>query len=213
MKSLFISSLKGQVDKTWKNFLTDDLLLEIINIEKKIEGQEITPTFDKVLNFFNVPLDKVKVIILGQDPYPQKDIATGRAFEVNGLKSWSEKFQNSSLKNILRALYKLKTGNIKLFTEVVGSINDKKFDILSPDKIFKYWESQGVLLLNSSFTCSIGKPASHSKIWKNFSNLLIEYIIQERKNLIWFLWGAHAQNIMKDYDVIKKSSHHPKKKT
>jgi len=87
---------------------------------------------------------------LGQDPYPQTGVATGRAFEVGTLKSWNQPFKNISLKNILRALYKAYSGQIIKFSQLKEKF-DNEFSVLPPGKLFEHWEKQGVLLLNTSF--------------------------------------------------------------
>ena len=103
MKSIFISSVK-KIDKSWQPFLSNELVSELNRIEKVITRENYTPVKENVLRFLEIPLSEVKIIILGQDPYPQEGTATGRAFEVNNLNSWTSKFRNSSLKNILRSL-------------------------------------------------------------------------------------------------------------
>ncbi|MFW6310335.1 MAG: hypothetical protein ACOC1D_04465, partial [Prolixibacteraceae bacterium] len=98
MNSLFLQKI--EVHQTWEKFLSREIKELICQTEKEITKQNFTPPADKVLRFLEVPLDQIKVIILGQDPYPQPGVATGRAFEVGTLKSWNEPFKNISLKNI-----------------------------------------------------------------------------------------------------------------
>ena len=96
----------------WEKLLTDnnEVLQRIYSKldEDTQSGIEITPPENLRLRFTNRDLSTVKVLILGQDPYPQSGVATGRAFEVGTLHSWFDNFRNTSLKNIVRAIYAAK---------------------------------------------------------------------------------------------------------
>ena len=176
----------------WNDFLSQKIRKEIEIIEKEIIVAEFTPEAVKVLRFLTLPLSQIKVIIIGQDPYPQKGVATGRAFEVGTLQSWSEPFSNISLKNILRAVYKAYTGEVITYRELKAKL-DNEFPLAPPGKIFEYWEQQGVMFLNTSFTCQSGKPGSHRGIWQEFSAELFRYIHFSMPDIFWFLWGNHAR--------------------
>lgn len=208
--SIFLDSI-NQIHPDWYSFLTDEIINLIKKIEDNILGQnsEFTPPTNKVLRFLNVPLNQVKVVILGQDPYPQKGVATGRAFEVGTLKSWQDTFNNISLKNIIRAIYKAYKGGYLKYSEIKKEIG-LFFQLKSPDQLFSIWEQQGVLLLNTSFTCQVGKPNSHEKLWREFTNQLLNYIAENNKDAVWFIWGNNAKTIIKDVPVQKKiESMHP----
>lgn len=183
--------------ESWNGFLDEKINKEILEISEKI-GHNINPEPQDVLRFMDNDLADVKVVILGQDPYPQKGRATGRCFEVGDLTSWNDKFRQVSLKNIVRLLHKdsRKADNyedIRKFSEIQKEISNEEFKILPPTEIFKSWEKQGVLLLNTYFTVESGVPGSHIKIWENFSNELLQYISTENKDITWFLWGKQAQ--------------------
>jgi uracil-DNA glycosylase len=201
MKSAFIQN--HTIHPDWKPFLTKELERSILEIEEKITSRDYSPTAEKVLRFFELPLQTVKVIILGQDPYPQPGAATGRAFEVGNLKSWNEPFKNISLKNILRALYKSYTGKVVKYKELKQKL-DNEFPVLPPGKLFKHWEKQGVLLLNTSFTCVPGKPGSHKKEWEDFTSSLLNFINEQTPEITWFLWGSHALNATQQLTLKNK---------
>jgi uracil-DNA glycosylase len=144
-------------------------------------------------------LNDINVVILGQDPYPEKGKATGRAFEVGDLYSWNQKFRQVSLKNIVSLIYKNYNNideycEIKKFSEIQKEIEEGKFSILPPDKIFKSWEKQGVLLLNTYFTVIPGISGSHVSVWEKFSVELLRYISEENGEISWFLWGKQAED-------------------
>ena len=182
---------------SWNNFLTDSIILELETIERKI-GSNINPAPENVLRFMKCNLYDIKVVILGQDPYPETGRATGRAFEVGDLTSWNQKFRQVSLKNIIRLIYKNYNGiseysDIKKFSEIQIEIKEGKFSILPPHKIFKSWEKQGVLLLNTYLSVEAGITGSHISIWQKFSEELLKFISDENRNISWFLWGRMAE--------------------
>lgn len=190
MESQFLNRISIHPD--WQSFFSDEIKRLIQRVEPDILKDGFTPDEKYVMRFLKFPLSSAKIIILGQDPYPQPGVATGRAFEVGTLKSWNQPFKNSSLKNILRGLYKAYTGNILKFTELKQKF-DNEFPVLPPSKFFDNWEKQGVLLLNTSFTCEPGKPGSHQKYWKDFTRMLLYFANENAKNATWFLWGNHAR--------------------
>lgn len=214
--SVFLEHLHSEIHKSWNSFLSSEIRNELLKIESELyQEDKLTPSPDRILHFMTRDLASAKVLILGQDPYPQKDVATGRAFEVGTLKSWHNTFRNTSLKNIVRSLYYAETGQYLTFNQIKSKLNserlfESKFELLNPDVLFEYWEDQGVLLLNTSFTCELGKPASHAKLWFAFTKKLLSYINQQNRQLIWFLWGNHAKEISSHLDLTNSYvSNHP----
>lgn len=190
------SLLPQQVHTSWEPFLKESGYALLARIAPQIlNGAAYTPQSDKILRFLALDLDAVKVLILGQDPYPQEGVATGRAFEVGPLKAWSAPFRNTSLRNIVRALYDAGHNEKLSFKEIVGKLDRPLggFKLLGPDELFKYWERQGVLLINTSFTCELGKPGSHAALWHPFTTELLTYINRKNPEIYWLLWGNHAR--------------------
>ncbi|MDF2950094.1 MAG: uracil-DNA glycosylase [Sedimentibacter sp.] len=192
-----MSLIPMNVHSSWNKFLSDEIRDELKAIDEKI-GRNINPSYENVLRFLMTDLNEIKVVILGQDPYPEKGRATGRAFEVGDLISWNQKFRQVSLKNIIRLIYKNYNNiedynEILKFSEIQNQIIEGNFNISTPDKIFKAWEKQGVLLLNTYFTVECGITGSHISIWEHFSIKLLQYISEENKNINWFLWGKLAE--------------------
>ncbi len=187
------------VHPSWKAFLTDDRIKELAKIEEEI-GEAYNPSeTDRILRFLTVDLDNVKVVWLGQDVYPMKGAATGRSFEVGGLDSWQKPFRQVSMKNIVRLLHKDynkidKYEEIKPFSKIKEEIKNGAFPIKPPNKWFDDLEQQGVLFLNTSFTCRTGKPNSHKHIWADFSQKVLLYISMQVPEAVWFLWGKEAQS-------------------
>ena len=126
--------------------------------------------------------EKVKIVIIGQDPYHGKNQANGIAFSVN------DNITNPpSLKNILKEL----ADDLNKDTKHVNLVD---------------WANQGVLLLNSILTVRESFPGSHkNKGWEIFTDFLIESLVSERKNLIFIIWGAQAK---KKITSINLSNHY-----
>lgn len=203
---IFLYKIQDHIHPDWSEFLSPSILKELDAIGRKIKTDNFTPGADKVLHFLKLPLKSAKVIIIGQDPYPQENVATGRAFEVGTLESWDQPFRNVSLKNILRSVYYAYTGKILSFKNIIAGNNS----IDPPQTFFRNWEKQGVMLLNTAFTCNIGHAGSHSKHWQNFSDKLLTFINQNNPGLIWFLWGNHAIKATENMTIKNKFvSTHP----
>lgn len=203
------------VHPSWNDFLNNPIRVKLAGIQKQIftllsnNSEFLTPHPSKVLRFLSMPANDIKVIILGQDPYPQPNIATGRAFEVNGLYSWKTPFRNPSLQNIVRAIYLAYSGNILKYSEIRARMNSS-FKMLEPSDIFNHWENQGVLLLNTAFTCKVNDSNSHAEIWKDFTRELLAYINMKSPNAYWFLWGNNAKNAVDDLKIKNTIfSYHP----
>lgn len=148
-------------------YYNEKLLKQAIN---QIDWNTSTPKRKDVLNALLI--EKIKVVILGQDPYPKENVANGNAFAVN---------INCAIPMSLKNIFK----EIKLINGIVCA-----------DRTLNLWKKQGVLLLNTSLTTKINQSQSHTKIWKPFIIDLIEGISQD-KNIIWVLWGRIAQSYKK----------------
>lgn len=135
----------------------------------------------------------VRVVILGQDPYPQPGAATGRSFEVGTLSSWTQPFRQSSLRNILRAVYAAYEGELLAWSAVREKIARGEFRILPPDRLWDDLEAQGVLFLNAYLTVAPGKPGAHRALWEPFSHRLVRFIDENAPSCAWFLWGSDAR--------------------
>lgn len=144
----------------------------------------VTPGYDKLFDAFAYcPYDKLKVIWLGQDPYPQQGIATGVAF-ANKMETPSERI-SPSLKVIRDYLYKYLDKNLE----------DANFDIT-----LRSWEEQGVLMLNSSLSTRAGEIGAHTMIWRPVISSFISKISWIKQDLVFILSGGIA-NSFKPYIV------------
>lgn len=198
MINLIFCDEEIEIDNSWDKFLTSNIKAELEEIENSI-GDNFTPSADKALRFLSIDLNEIKYIVLGEDPYPQESVATGRAFEVSNVETWQDTSINVSLKNILKLIHKHQQGNskVKSITDVRKEIKDDIFKVLPPNVIFDHWEKEGVLFLNTAFTCEIDESGSHRTIWFCFTKKLIQYISNNSLNLTWCLLGSHAAKFKK----------------
>ena len=131
-------------------------------------------------NFFKAlkltPVSSVKIIILGQDPYHSAELAQGLAFSIPASIPTNSREFPSSLRNISKALA----------IEGFGCL---------PNGDLHHWASQGVLLLNTALSVQLGRAGSHTSLgWKTLIDRLISVLATKKPNLVWMLWGGHAQS-------------------
>ena len=159
-------------------------------VNKVYKEKVIFPPKNRILSALDITdYDKVKVVILGQDPYHGIGEANGLAFSVNdGVKI------PPSLKNIYKELY----DDLKVPIPNTGNLES--------------WANEGVLLLNSVLTVEKDKPASHKNIgWENFTDSIIKKINEKEESVVFILWGNFAKSkkslITNPKHLIIESSH------
>ena len=166
------------IEESWKRQIADELkqpyFNELVHFlrEEKANKEIIYPPEKQIFAAFeNTPFDKVKVVILGQDPYHGEGQANGLCFSVApGVRV------PPSLKNIFKELNR-----------------DLNVDI-PVDGDLSAWTSQGVLLLNATLTVRANQAASHQKKgWENFTDAVIKSISENRDNVVFMLWGNYAK--------------------
>ena len=166
-----------QIEKSWLTQLSSEFEKDYMRklslfLKEEKKTKTIYPSGSKIFNAFNLtPFSKVKVVILGQDPYHGPDQANGLSFSVN--KSFPIP---PSLKNIFKELF-------------------DDLGIQPPNSgCLERWSNQGVLLLNTYLTVEKGKPGSHRNIgWERFTDNVLNKLSENKKNIVYLLWGKHAQ--------------------
>ena len=179
-----------RMEKSWKNALAGEFgkpyfesLVRFLHSEKAA-GQTIYPPGSQIFRAFELtPLDNLKVVILGQDPYHGPGQAHGLSFSVSaGVPA------PPSLKNI--------------FKEIESDLGVKMSGYPDLEK----WARQGVLLLNAVLTVRAGQPTSHSKVgWQEFTDAVIRYISDNCEGVVFLLWGNFART---KSALIDHSKHH-----
>lgn len=186
------------VKKSWlQNYTLKNYKLKVIldNIREHQELCVFDPSLTniypkhsdilKCLTYFE--LYETKVVILGQDPYHNKNQATGLSFGFNGVRI------PPSLRNIAKELY-------------------TDLNITLDDFTLEKWATQGVLLLNASLSVMHGKPGSHMKMWDHFTDFIINQLNNLENRVIFVAWGAFAHNKLRKINLVKHSliiSSHP----
>ena len=165
-----------EIESSWKEQLANEFekpyFKELSNfVDGEYKQNKCFPLEKDLFNAFNLcPFHKVKVVIIGQDPYPREGQAHGLSFSFDGGKPFPR-----SLNTIFKAI---------------------KHTLTTPfptDGNLTRWAKQGVLLLNSILTVQEKKPASHRKFgWECFTDAVIERLNDEREGLVFMLWGVKA---------------------
>lgn len=187
-----------KIHPDYTEFFTTEKVSTIENFIKKlnIAKKSYSPHELDIFKALQTPISDKKVCILGKDPYNQNNVATGLAFEIKA-KSWGAKSVNKTLKNILKLIYYSYNNKYVPYSDIIEEIEIGKFKILPPDRLFRSWVNQGVLLLNTAFTVEVGATGSHSKFWDNIFKDLIKYISLKNPNITYLLWGKDASNFEK----------------
>lgn len=189
---------EGALEDSWRRRLGAEFrksymlsLADFLKRESLLRKKKIFPSQSDVFSAFNMtPFERVKVVIIGQDPYHGPSQAHGLSFSVlPGVKI------PPSLANIYKELS-----------------SDLGLDLPSGGCL-KKWAQQGVFMLNSTLTVEKGRAGSHQKKgWEEFTDKVVELLNQEREGLVFFLWGSFAQKKGEKIDSSRHfvlSSPHP----
>ncbi|MDG2172623.1 MAG: uracil-DNA glycosylase [Flavobacteriaceae bacterium] len=176
------------LDSSWKkkleNTFSEPYFLELVRfIKQEYRNHTCYPPGKNIFSALDdCPLDKLKVVIIGQDPYHGKDQAHGYCFSVpNGVNP------PPSLINIFKEL----KDDLNITIPTNGDLTR--------------WSKQGVLLLNSTLTVRENLAGSHqNKGWEVFTDKIIETISSKRNNIVFLLWGSYAKSKAK---LIDKANH------
>ena len=180
--------MEVKIEKSWKKVLNNEFKKEYFNslvsfLKDEYKNKIIYPPGGRIFSSFNFcPFDKVKVVIIGQDPYHGINQANGLCFSVNK--------------------------DVKIPPSLFNIFKELKYDIgidIPKDGNLERWAIQGVLLLNSILTVRKNCPGSHSKKgWENFTDEVISILSKNKNNLVFLLWGNYAKSKLK---IIDQNNH------
>jgi len=177
-----------RIESTWKSRLSEEFEKEyFIRLSEFVKDEyrmrTIFPPGSLIFNAFNLcPFDKIKAVIIGQDPYHGPGQAHGLCFSV-------------------REGMEFPPSLINIFKEIESDLGYKPL----PTGNLERWAAQGVLLLNATLTVRAHQAGSHQKKgWEEFTDSIIRIINTEKINTVFFLWGAYAQ---KKGETIDRSRH------
>lgn len=175
--------LEPEFNKPYWKSLTD-------SVRTQYTSEVVYPPAQHVFSAFNLcPFDKVKVLIVGQDPYHGVGQANGLSFSVN---------DGVNLPPSLRNIFKEIKSDLGITPLPSGDLSR--------------WATQGVLMLNSVLTVLAHKPASHAGIgWEQFTDAVIQTLNDNRTNIVYLLWGKYAQKkgevIDRENNLVLTSGH------
>ena len=176
------------IEPSWKEFLQlefeKDYFIKLTDfVEKEYETKQIFPPKRYIFNAFEqCPLDKIKVVIIGQDPYHEEGQAHGLCFSVNDGVAFPP-----SLRNIFKEINR----DLGIPAPFSGNLT--------------HWAEQGVLLLNATMTVQDHIAGSHQGHgWETFTDAVIHKLASEKEHLVFMLWGSYAQ---KKCDFIDTNHH------
>jgi uracil-DNA glycosylase len=159
---------EGNTPINWENFFSnnEEHLHKISTSLSKENPKKIYPAPNKIFRAF-IPLSKIKVVVLGQDPY-HNGSAVGYCFSV---------LPGNKINPSLRNIYK--------------ELKQEGFDV-KEDGILTHWAEQGCFMLNTALTVEKSYPDSHTVYWYDFTENAIKHIASECKNVVWLLMGSKA---------------------
>jgi len=181
--------MKDMLAADWQELLKDEFpksyfqALSTAITEAYGSGKTILPMQAEIFKTFNkCSVDSVKVVLIGQDPYPTAGHANGLCFSLN-----------SDVKPLARSL-------INIFKEIENDLN-----VPMPNNgDLTRWAEQGVLMLNAILTVEEGKPQSHKGLgWEKFTDAVVAKIAASKENVVFILWGAYAHKKGKGIDRTK----------
>ena len=162
-------------DKVFKSFIFSSEFTDILSklYELSVADKRFTPTLKQLFRAFEeCPYDDLKVVFIGQDPYPQIGVADGISFSCGN----TNKVQPS-----LRYI----------FEEIERTVYQEFPSYQDPD--LTRWSKQGILMLNTALTVEVGKIGSHYDIWKPFTAYMLDYLNNHNKELIYVYMGKKAE--------------------
>lgn len=186
------------MDNSWEKALKEELskpyfsgLIKFIDQEYETKKDRIFPSRNQIFRSLELcPVDKVKVVILGQDPYPTRGHAHGLCFSVE-----------EHVKPFPKSL-------MNIFKEIQSDLG---IEIPQNGSLLR-WAQQGVLMLNAVLTVEEGKPESHAgKGWEKFTDAIIQYLNEHKSGIVYLLWGAKAQQkaaiVDEENNLVLKTVH------
>jgi uracil-DNA glycosylase len=179
--------MEVKIHPSWKSILSDEFkktyFTELVDfVRSEYQSQTVYPPGSQIFAAFDhCPFDKVRVVILGQDPYHGPGQAHGLCFSVNEGVPFPPSLLN-------------------IFKELQHDLGNS----MPPNGSLKRWAEQGVLLLNATLTVRASQPGSHqNKGWETFTDAVVMKVSQLQEKVVFMLWGAYAQKKGEKIDASK----------
>ncbi|ARF10882.1 uracil-DNA glycosylase [Hokovirus HKV1] len=185
---------KLNIPNVYQEFFNDPKIITMIQKITEFLEKQTNKIYPESCNVFKAleltPLENIKVVILGQDPYHTPGLANGLSFSVP---------DNKNIPPSLRNIYS-------------NMLNFKHYQTLPKSGSLEHWARQGCLMLNTALTVNEGVPNSHKDIWVDFTDELIKFISTKCNNVIFLLWGSYSLSKLNLIDLQKHKvsiSSHP----
>lgn len=169
--------MEVRIEPSWKEVLKQEFekpyFYQLVQfVKQEYQNKTIYPPASKIFAAFDsTPFNKVKVVIIGQDPYHGPNQANGLCFSVNEGVPFPPSLQN-------------------IFKELKDDIGKE----IPSSGDLNHWAAQGVLLLNATLTVEAARAGSHqNKGWEEFTDAVIAQIAEKKENIVFILWGSYAQ--------------------
>ena len=162
----------------WMRVLDREETMKIMGWLRKVNPNTLCPALPNVFRAFKLcPYDKCRVVFIGQDPYPQKGVATGILF---GNSKYTPEDKLSPSLDVIKE----------------AAINfEIPHNLLNFDNSLESWARQGILMINSALTCEMNRIGSHTNIWRPFVSKLIKNLSNKRTGIVYVLFGRDAQSL------------------
>ena len=163
-------------DEALRTYLLGDSFQTLLNelVKLRNEGKRITPPLKNVFRAFQeCPVKTVKVVMIGQDPYPQFGVADGIAFSCG-----NSNYPEASLRYMMK--------------EIRLTVPEEQKDPLQSADL-KRWSNQGVLMLNCALTTNVGEIGKHYQLWSDFIAFVLDYLAWNNQGTVYVMLGKKAQ--------------------
>lgn len=175
----------------WVRVIDTKELYRVIGQVSTINKDLLCPIYSDIFKAFNLcSYRDLRVVLIGQDPYPQKGVATGILF--------GNKDEN------------VKSPSLEIIREACINF-EKSHNSIIFDPTLESWAKQGILMINSALTCEVNKVGSHTMLWRPFMVSLLKNLSKERTGVIYVLFGEQAKTfkpyIDKRYNIILEEKH------
>ena len=163
-------------DEALRTYLLGDSFQTLLNelVKLRNEGKRITPPLKNVFRAFQeCPVKTVRVVMIGQDPYPQFGVADGIAFSCG-----NSNYPEASLRYMMK--------------EIRLTVPEEQKDPLQSADL-KRWSNQGVLMLNCALTTNVGEIGKHYQLWSDFIAFVLDYLAWNNQGTVYVMLGKKAQ--------------------
>lgn len=166
----------NKIHNSWGPILHHLHEFPLSNLSEIMSNSSYQPLKPLIFNVLQMPVDKVRVVILGQEPHPRPHDSIGYSFAV------------AKRRPITPSLRIIKE-------EIQNGLSSESAPDLGDWQTLQHWREQGVFLLNAALTVETGRAGSHLQYWRRFTESLVRYL-SSQKGCIWMLWGKDAQSFI-----------------